>query len=88
MLMLSATERSGITDSSWKTLTMPTALASCGDANRTARPSKVITPASGWTTPATTLMRVDLPAPFSPSTAWIDDAFAVKSTCDSAATPP
>ncbi len=30
MLMLSATDRSGITDSSWNTATMPTAFAACG----------------------------------------------------------
>ena len=37
MKMLSATDRSGISDSSWKMQTMPAALAAAGEANVTAR---------------------------------------------------
>ena len=88
MLILSATDRSGSTDSSWNTLTMPTALAACGVSNFTGLPSKIISPSSGATTPEMILMSVDLPAPFSPSTAWIDRALVAKSTFDIAATPP
>ena len=33
-------------------------------------PSKMMVPASLWLTPVRHLMRVDLPAPFSPSSAW------------------
>ena len=49
--------------------TTPAAVAADGLANWRGRPSSVIEPVSGWTTPATILIRVDLPAPFSPSTA-------------------
>jgi len=44
--------------------------------------------ASGCTTPAMILISVDLPAPFSPSTAWISRAPQAKSTPSRARTPP
>ena len=48
MTMLSATERSGISDSSWKMQTMPAALAAAGSAKRDlAGPRAVIRPSSG-----------------------------------------
>ena len=71
MTMLSATLRSGISDSSWKMQTMPAALAAAGDANATSRPSSIMRPSSGATTPAMILISVDLPAPFSPRMAWM-----------------
>ena len=40
------------------------------------------------TTPVTALIRVDLPAPFSPSNAWISPARRVKSTSSSARSAP
>ena len=64
--MLSATERSGISDSSWKMQATPAALAAAGEGNETSRPSSVIRPSLGAMTPAMILMSVDLPAPFSP----------------------
>ena len=39
MTMLSATMRSGISDSSWKMQTMPASLAAAGEAKATSRPS-------------------------------------------------
>ena len=38
---------------------------------RPAAPSSTIAPLSGRTTPASTFISVDLPAPFSPTTAWM-----------------
>ena len=80
MQMLSATDRSGISDSSWKMQTMPARLASIGEGKTTGRPSSCISPADGWTTPAMILISVLLPAPFSPSTAWIRPRSQAKST--------
>ena len=88
MEMLSATERSGSSDSSWKMQTMPAALAEAGSGKRTGLPSTDMVPSSGWTTPDMILISVDLPAPFSPSTAWIDPSAQEKSTPSSAVTPP
>src|SRR3954454_20366646 len=45
-------------------------------------------PASRGNTPVTTLISVDLPAPFSPSSAWISPARSVKSTSCNARTAP
>ena len=51
-------------------------------------PSSRTTPASRASTPVTTLISVDLPAPFSPSSAWISPARRVKSTSCSARSGP
>ena len=88
MQILSATLRCGISDNSWKMQAMPAAFASLGLANSTSWPSSSIRPASRWTTPAMILMRVDLPAPFSPSNAWMRPRLQAKSTPLSAWTPP
>ncbi len=69
--MLSATVRCGRSDSSWKIQAIPASVAAAGLRNVTDRPSSSIVPESGCTTPAMILIRVDLPAPFSPSTAWM-----------------
>ena len=69
MQMLSATVRSGISDNSWKMQTMPAFVASAGERNVTVRPASSIVPEFGCTTPAMILIKVDLPAPFSPRTA-------------------
>ena len=60
------TLRPGTSESSWAMVVMPCSSASRGERNATARPSTRSSPASGETTPATILPRVDLPAPFSP----------------------
>ena len=67
---------------------MPAAFACAGDANETGLPARVIVPSSGRTTPAIVLISVDLPAPFSPSTAWIEPSSQAKSTSSSAVVPP
>src|SRR3954463_3401181 len=86
--ILSATDRSGISDSSWNTQTMPTSMACWGEAKRIGLPSSRISPWSGATTPTMILISVLLPAPFSPSTAWMVPAVQAKSTPASALTPP
>ena len=45
--ILSATERSGINDNSWKMQTTPAAVAADGLLNRRGAPSSEITPLSG-----------------------------------------
>ena len=88
MAMLSATLRSGTSDSSWNTHTTPAWLAAAGEAKLTGRPSSRISPSSGATTPDRILMRVDFPAPFSPSIAWMVPAETDRSAFSSALTPP
>ena len=79
MTMLSATVRSGISDSSWKMQTMPAAIGRGRvEAKLTSRPSSIMRPSSGATTPAMILIRVDLPAPFSPRMAWMRPAWTVR----------
>ena len=85
--MLSATVRSGISDSSWKMQTMPARVASAGSGEGDGRPARRISPVSGRRTPAMILISVDLPAPFSPSTAWIVPRRQAKSTASRARTP-
>src|SRR5665213_3983969 len=59
---------------------MPLPSPSAGDANVTGCPLKRISPDVSLKTPANTLVRVDLPAPFSPSSAWISPGLRSKST--------
>ncbi len=53
------------------TMPMPSALASPGEPMETVEPPQTISPALGCKTPNSILTRVDFPAPFSPSRAWI-----------------
>src|SRR4051812_2675723 len=66
---------------------MPRLWASAGDAGSIEWPSSCISPVSRRYTPVRTLIRVDLPAPFSPIKAWTSPRRAVKSTFESALTP-
>src|SRR5713101_4949163 len=65
----------------------PRRCASPGSPITVSRPSKRMLPASGRCAPASTLMRVLLPAPFSPSNANTSPARNSKSTPRSACTP-
>ena len=79
MAMLSATDRSGISDSSWKMQAMPAALAAAGDwRSAPARLRAACGPRPAATTPAMILISVDLPAPFSPRMAWMRPASTVE----------
>src|SRR3974390_796502 len=63
---------------------MPAASASLVVRGATSRPSRRTVPASRDSTPVITLISVALPAPFSPSSAWISPERNVKSTASSA----
>src|SRR3954467_3857644 len=58
---------------------MPAAFASAVDLKSTGRPSSRNSPASRWYRPAMILTSVDLPAPFSPTSAWIEPGQGVRS---------
>src|ERR1700681_1694114 len=59
---------------------MPSFTASSASRGMISTPSSVTVPASRWTTPVTALISVDLPAPFSPSKAWISPECSVRFT--------
>jgi hypothetical protein len=65
----------------------PWSRAIAGDASRTALPSMRVSPVSGCCKPAMIFIIVDLPAPFSPSRAWISPCWTSKPTSSSARTP-
>src|SRR5208337_937064 len=67
---------------------MPAAIASIGERNFTGAPRSRISPASGAMRPNRMLIRVVLPAPFSPITPWISPRSAERSTRSLAASPP
>src|SRR5881394_1069553 len=67
---------------------IPWRLASRAFFNRTRRPASRISPSSGSWTPARSFISVDLPAPFSPTTAWTSPQRISKLTWSSAVTPP
>ena len=83
----SATVRSGRRLNSWKMIATPAACAWTGCENETCSPSSSIVPPSGEYTPARTFIKVDLPAPFSPMTAWISPASHSRPTPWSTSTP-
>src|SRR5690606_29222502 len=66
----------------------PAASAAAGDAGAYSSPRRRMWPASGWWTPAIALINVDLPAPFSPSTANRSPAASVKLAAERAAVAP
>src|SRR5688572_1156258 len=67
---------------------MPSARASRGEWRRTSPPSTWIVPASGGTIPPAMCIRVDLPAPFSPTSACTSPAANEKSAPRTARTGP
>ena len=84
----SATVRSGKTVGSWYIATIPSRCAVCGSPIRRGSPSIRRRPSSGWITPVRIFTRVDLPAPFSPTSAWTDAFSIPKLTSVTACTPP
>src|SRR5262249_38142557 len=74
--------------SSWYTVSIPASRASSGLANLTGFPATRISPASGGWTPDRHLISVDLPAPFSPTSAVTSPSSAQSETPSSAVTPP
>ncbi len=67
----SATVNTGTSMKCWCTMPMPAPIASLGELNTTGSPSITIWPSSGPISPYRTFISVVLPAPFSPSRAWI-----------------
>src|SRR4051794_21390422 len=67
---------------------MPASTASLAERGAISRSARRTEPASRANTPVTTLIKVDLPAPFSPSSAWISPSPKVKSTSCSAFNAP
>ena len=86
-MMFSATLASATTWISWWTRPMPRSRQSRQLRTRSGAPSKSIRPASGWYIPVTILSRVLLPAPFSPTRAWIWPGWNESDTSSSARTP-
>jgi hypothetical protein len=66
---------------------IPSRRASLGVRIETGRPSTASVPESAAKMPASTLMRVDLPAPFSPIQQWTSPALMSTLTSSSAWTP-
>src|SRR6185369_14262378 len=85
--MFSATDRFGSRWLSWWTALIPSSCAWIGDSGVTGFPSSSMLPASGAYTPVSTLISVDLPAPFWPMSACTSPARNVSSTPASACTP-
>ena len=85
----SATVRFGQRFTSWYTVLMPLACASCGEWLIISLFSPFIwmEPLSNSCTPVRTLISVDFPAPFSPISAWTSPLRSVKSTWERARTP-
>src|SRR5579862_238116 len=73
---------------SWYTTSIPSRAASFGPWIWTCSPSKKISPLSAVCVPATVLIRVDLPAPLSPTSAMTSPFRTSKSTSVSAWTEP
>src|SRR6185436_727605 len=87
MKTFSATDRLGRRLISWYTVLTPAAAACIGPVKATCSPPRVTMPASMPYTPVSTLIRVDLPAPFSPISACTSPGRSRKSTPSSARTP-
>ena len=85
----SATVRFGQSDSSWKTQRSPEAWAAATEyAPDRSVPAISMTPSSGASTPASTFIRVDLPAPLWPTRPTHSPASTRRSTPLSARTAP
>src|SRR5271167_4009247 len=68
-------------------MAMPALRASLGTAKVVGLLLRSMVPDVGATAPATILVNVDLPAPFSPTRAWISPVSSAKLTSLTAATP-
>ena len=84
----SATVSVGTSMKCWCTIPTPAAIAARVSHPVTSRPCTCTVPASGACPPASTRISVLLPAPFSPTTAWISPTAASSEASRLAATPP
>jgi hypothetical protein len=85
---LRAIDRSGASEVSWWMVSMPSAMASRAERIVTLRPCTKISPRSIGKTPEIALIKVDLPAPLSPSSATTSPSRSVKVAFFSARTLP
>ena len=67
--MFSQTVRLSASMKCWCTMPIPTAIASAGEWKATCLPLTAMVPSSGWCMPYSVFISVDLPAPFSPTSA-------------------
>src|SRR5829696_5300323 len=72
----------------WWTMPIPASIASPGLRLTCGTPSMVIVPSSGGSSPYRTFIRVDLPAPFSPSRQWISPGTTSRSMASFAISDP
>src|SRR5262245_18624339 len=86
--MFSAIDSAGTRRSSCGMVTMPAAMASRGLVKCRSCPSTRMTPLSGQCTPPRMRISVDLPAPFSPTMAWISPKPTTNETPSSASVAP
>src|ERR1700761_4185266 len=69
-------------------IAIPAAIAAAGPSSTTGSPLIRNRPSSGWCTPASMRTIVDLPAPFSPSSACASPAYSSRKPSLSACTAP
>ena len=84
----SATVIWGSSVSSWNTVATPRRKACSGERSSTSSPPIDTCPSSGRIMPASALIIVLLPAPFSPTSAWTSPRAALNVASSSASTPP
>ena len=77
--MFSATVSASNSEKCWNTMPMPSLRAAAGFGMVTALPFQRISPAVGCSAPYRIFTSVDLPAPFSPRSAWISFGLMAKS---------
>ena len=85
---MSTTLRSGTSASSWEIVEMPAAKACLGERNLQWRPLTSTDPLSAACTPEMILPTVDLPAPFSPTRAWMQPRSMAMSAQSTACVEP
>ena len=83
----SSTVRLSASMKCWCTMPMPAAMASDGEWNVVSRPSSRMVPSSGLCMPYRVFISVDLPAPFSPTMAWMVPLRTTMSMSEFATTP-
>ena len=77
----------GTIELTWYTVSIPSFIADLGDRIWTNSPSTRTSPASGRSTPESTLIKVDLPAPLSPTKPTSSPAWNSRSMPSRAWTP-
>ncbi len=87
-IRFSATVMDGTCIKCWCTMPSPAAIASLDEEKCTSFPSTKIWPSVGASIPNSIFIKVDFPAPFSPTSAWISPFLICRLTLWFATTPP